>query len=249
LDPDTDIGGPRGQFPLTRHSAIQAVRDPSREVRDRGFATLIEAYWKQVYKYLRVKWRASNEDAKDLTQQFFAVAFEKDFFDGYDPARARFRTYLRVCLDGFVSNQWKAAQRIKRGGKTTILSLDFEGAEGQVLAQQVPSGLDLEAYFYREWVRWLFEQAVQDLRERCRAAGKAVCFLVFERYDLSDGDLRPTYAELGREFDLPVTQVTNHLAWARRALREIVLERLHALSASEEEFRAEARQLLGIDPP
>jgi hypothetical protein len=126
--------------------------------------------------------------------------------------------------------------------------LDFEGAEGQIRAQQVPDGLDLEAYFYREWVRWLFEQAVDALRERCRTAHKGASFSVFERYDLSEAGSRPTYAELGRDLDLPVTQVTNYLAWARRALREIVLDKLRAVSASDEEFRAEARQLLGIDP-
>jgi RNA polymerase sigma factor (sigma-70 family) len=249
LDRDTDIGGPQGRFPLTRNSVLRAVGDPAPEVRDRGFAALVEAYWKPVYKYLRVKWRASNEDAKDMTQEFFARAFEKSFFEGYDPARARFRTYLRVCLDGFMSNQGKAARRLKRGGDTEVLSLDFEGAEGQIRAQQVPDGgLDLEAYFYREWVRWLFEQSVDALRERCRATAKLVSFSVFERYDLSEASSRPTYADLGRELDLPVTQVTNHLAWARRALREIVLERLRAVSASDEEFRAEARQLLGIEP-
>jgi RNA polymerase sigma factor (sigma-70 family) len=249
LDRDTDIGGPQGRFPLTRNSVLRAVGDPAPEVRDRGFAALVEAYWKPVYKYLRVKWRASNEDAKDLTQEFFARAFEKSFFEGYDPARARFRTYLRVCLDGFMSNQGKAARRLKRGGGTEVLSLDFEGAEGQIRAQQVPDGgLDLEAYFHREWVRWLFEQSVDALRERCRATPKAVSFSVFENYDLSEAAARPTYADLGRELDLPVTQVTNHLAWARRALREIVLERLRAVTASDEEFRAEARQLLGIEP-
>jgi RNA polymerase sigma factor (sigma-70 family) len=216
-------------------------------VRDRGFAALVEAYWKPTYKYLRVKWRASNEDAQDLTQEFFARAFEKDYFAGYDPVRARFRTFLRVCLDAFVSNHDKAARRIKRGGDTQIVSLDFEGAEGQLQAQQVPDGLDLEAYFYREWARWLFEQAVDVLRGRCRTAGKTTGFALFERYDLADL-ARPTYAELAREFELPVTQVTNHLAWVRRALREIVLEKLRALCASDEEFRAEARQLLGIDP-
>ena len=45
-----------------------------------------------------------------------------------------------------------------------------------------------------------------------------------------------------------VTDVTNELAWARRAFREIVLARLREVCASDEEFRAEARDLLGIDP-
>ena len=38
-------------------------------------------------------------------------ALEKDFFDGYDPEKGSFRTYLRTCLDRFVANEKKAAVR------------------------------------------------------------------------------------------------------------------------------------------
>jgi hypothetical protein len=48
---------------------------------------------------------------------------------------------------------------------------------------------------------------------------------------------------------LPVTQVTNHLAWARREFRRHVLAALRSLTGSEEEFRLEVRELLGVDPP
>jgi len=37
--------------------------------------------------------------------------------------------------------------------------------------------------------------------------------------------------------------VTNHLAWARRELRRLVLERLRIVSGSDAEFRDEAREL------
>ncbi len=39
----------------------------------------------------------------------------------------------------------------------------------------------------------------------------------------------------------------NRLAYARREFRRIVLERLREITATEEEFRAEARVLLGTD--
>ena len=42
-----------------------------------------------------------------------------------------------------------------------------------------------------------------------------------------------------------MTQVTNHLAWARRELRKLVLERLRSLTATDAEFREEAEELLG----
>lgn len=156
MDKDTDIGGHRGRFPATRHSVLQGVGSADSQVRRRAFETLVDAYWKPVYKYVRIKWGEGNEDAKDLTQDFFALALEKGFFERYEPSRARFRTYLRTCLDGFVSNQRKAAKRLKRGGGTESLSLDFEDAEGELRPYEIPDGLDMEEYFHREWMRHLF---------------------------------------------------------------------------------------------
>src|SRR6266545_8142728 len=91
-------------FPLTRRSVVRAAASADPETRRRAFEALVAAYWRPVYKYLRLEWSAPGEDAEDLTQGFFARALEKGFFDRFDPSRSRFRTYLRTCLDGFVAN-------------------------------------------------------------------------------------------------------------------------------------------------
>ncbi len=80
MDPDTDIGGPLHKFPVTNHSAIVGARSDDQLVRRRAFDTILASYWKPAYKYIRLKWQADNEDAKDLTQGFFANAFEKNHF-------------------------------------------------------------------------------------------------------------------------------------------------------------------------
>ncbi|MGH9580978.1 MAG: RNA polymerase sigma factor [Terriglobales bacterium] len=177
MQDDTSMGGASGRFPATRWSAILAARSDDAGERQRAYATLVAAYWKPVYKYIRLRWGKPNEDAKDLTQEFFARLMEKGFLDNYDPRRARLRTYLRVCADGMVANEARAARRQKRGGEAVMVPLDFEAAEEGIA----------------------------------------------------------------------VTDVTNHLAWARREFRRIALERLRAMTASEEEFRREARALLGVE--
>jgi RNA polymerase sigma factor (sigma-70 family) len=238
-------------FPATRHSVLLAARSPDPEERRRAFGVLVASYWKPVYKYLRLRWRQSAEDAEDLTQGFFARAFEKGFFDRFDPARARFRTFLRTCLDAHAGNARVAARRKKRGGAEQTLSLDFAAAEGELRIQPAAADTDMEAYFHREWVRSVFGLAVDALRRRAESRGRTAAFEVFRRYDLDDaeGADRPTYAELGRELGLPATQVTNHLAAMRREFRTLVLDTLREQCASDGEFRAEARALLGVDPP
>jgi RNA polymerase sigma-70 factor (ECF subfamily) len=243
---EADLAGPRA-FPPTRQSLVRAAGSTDADVRRQAFGALAEGYWPPVYKYLRWRWRADRAEAEDLTQGFFARAYEKRFFDRFDPARGRFRTFLRACLDGFVANERQAATRLKRGGGAPMISLDVEGAERELAGPALAAGDDVEAWFHREWVRALFARAVSALERRCAEHGRSVAFAVFRRYDLEgdDGE-RPTYEALGRELGLPVTQVTNHLAAMRRALRKEVLDALRALTASEEEFQAEARDVLGV---
>jgi RNA polymerase sigma factor (sigma-70 family) len=244
---DTDLGGPVAAFPATQCAVLAAIADADPQVREEALSTLITAYWKPVYKYIRIKWKAANEDAKDLTQAFFTKALQKSFFESYDPARARFRTYLRTCVDGFVANERKAAGRIKRGGAVEQLSLDFEGAENEIHLRERHGATDLDEFFHQEWVRHLFGLAVEELRRQCQATGKSVHFALFERYDLEDPETRQplSYAQLGEPFGLTATQVTNYLASVRRQFRTLVLDVLRASTGNDEEFRAEAARLLG----
>lgn len=238
-----------GAFPSTRASVVHATGSDDPVLREQAWGVLIRSYWKPVYKFIRIQWRADEQDAQDLTQEFFTRAMESGFLERFEPSRARFRTYLRTCLQGFLSNERKAASRLKRGGEYRFVPVDFAAAEAE-LSHAAPASRDPEAYFRQESIRSLFGLAVDDLRAHCEAAGKTVQFAVFERYDLqpSSPAERPTYRALAEEFDIPVTQVTNYLAFARRELRRLVLERLREVSGSDGEFRAEAIELLGVDP-
>jgi RNA polymerase sigma factor (sigma-70 family) len=234
-------------FPLTRLSVVQRTRSGDEETRQVARSAIIEAYWKPVYKYLRVKWSLTPDEASDLTQEFFTTALEKDVVEKYDPAKARFRTYLRMCVDGLASNVRKAERRLKRGGGVTLVPLDFETAEGEMATHEpAAAAADVDELFYREWVRALLERSVADLKRAAHDAGRPVMFEVFARYDLlDDRDARPTYTEIARDLGLTAATVTNHLAAMRRQFRAIVLERLRELTSSEEEFEAEAAKLLG----
>jgi len=233
-------------FPATRHSIVAAMRSARPDDRRAAFDMLVTAYWKPVFKYVRLKWHASPEDAADLTQGFFLKAFEKDFFSAFDSSKARFRTYLRTCLDGFVANARKADSRLKRGGGVTLVSIDVDEAERELRLQAGSLVDDFDAYFHREWLRSLFACAADRLREACAARGRTDRFAVFEQYDLAtdDGE-RPTYAELARRLGVSQTDVTNELAAARREFRRLVLEALRAQCATDEEFEVESRALTG----
>jgi RNA polymerase sigma factor (sigma-70 family) len=233
-------------FPVTRQSVVRDLASLDPAARAAAYDALVRSYWRPVYLYVRFRGGRAAADAQDLTQEFFTRAFEREYLERYDAAQARFRTFVRTCLEAFLANERQARSRLKRGGGATLMPI--ETAEDTACAP--PEGADPETWFHREWVRGLFADALAALERRCRDAGHARAFDLFRRYDIDEADATPrlTYAALAQELGLRPTDVTNELAWARRAFREIVLERLRGICASDEEFRAEARDLFGITP-
>jgi RNA polymerase sigma factor (sigma-70 family) len=237
-------------FPVTRHSVVRAIASADPETRAHAYDAIVRSYWRSVYAYIRVRWRRDPADAQDLTQEFFTRALEKEYLTRYDASKARFRTFIRTCLDAFLSKEYQAAHRQKRGGGVQIESLDFARVDADLSAHARSHDVDPESWFRREWTRALFADAVERLRAQCDAADRRQAFELFMRYDIDgpDAPVRPTYAALAREFGTTSTDVTNQLAWARRIFRAGVLDAIRGFCATEEEFRAEARDLLGIDP-
>jgi RNA polymerase sigma factor (sigma-70 family) len=233
-----------GTFPLTRHSLVRAAQSDNLAVRLPAIEAIAVAYWRPLYKYVRMKWNVNREDAADFTQEFFARLLEKEFLHSYDARKGRLRTFLRTCADRLFMNQMRDSSRLKRGGSPR-LSLNFAEAErelGTLQGSESP-----EARFDQEWVRSLFALGLQRLQHRCESAGKMIHFELFELYDLDDTDAKPSYSQLATRFGLANTDVTNYLAFARREFRRCVLDQLRDMTTTEQEFRSEARVLLGVD--
>lgn len=241
-----------GAFPLTRHSVLAAVRGGDSEEKSRALDLLFAAYWKPIYKYIRLKFSRPPQDAQDLTQGFFAELLERELLARFDPAKSRLRTFLRLCADSFVLNEMKSAGRQKRGGSAVHLALDFAAAEGELSAQTIdpaaiPSPDNLEEFFEKEWIRSLFSLAVEDLRNLCRLKKKEKAFAIFEEYDLEPSE-GVSYAQLAGKHGMTATELNNSLAWARREFRQLALQRLQELCGGQEEFEREARALFGWPP-
>ena len=241
-----------GGFPATRWSAIVAARSADPVERERALEALLTAYWRPVYKYIRLGRGKSAEDAQDLTQEFFYRLLEKNLLHSFDPARGRLRTFLRACVDHLAANAARNERRKKRGGGAPHEPLDFPSAERELGRLDLSQPPEMEAFFEQEWARSVFRAGVERLRKELAARDKEIYFRVFERYDLQDAeqegaDRRPSYQELARVLKLTPTEVTNYLAYARREFRRIVLDFLRGTTASEEEYEREARALLGIE--
>ncbi len=120
--------GHGGLFATTHWSVVLAAADQDTPESAAALERLCRTYWYPLYVYIRRRGYGP-EDAQDLTQQFFALLLQKDYFRLADPHRGRFRTFLLHALEHFVINEWKKAHRLKRGGGAALLSLDLPAGE------------------------------------------------------------------------------------------------------------------------
>lgn len=102
-------------FATTHWSVVLAAADQKSPEAAGALEQLCLTYWRPLYVYVRRRGYGM-EDAQDLTQGFLSDFLSKGAFDLADPARGRFRTFVLKSLQHFLTDEWKRAHRIKRGG-------------------------------------------------------------------------------------------------------------------------------------
>jgi RNA polymerase sigma-70 factor (ECF subfamily) len=193
---------------------------------------------------VRAAWAKGNEEAKDLTQAFFLWLAEGDALRRFEPGRGGLRQYLRVLLRSFMGHHEEALGRLKRGGAATVLSFDAGTAELEEFVPD-PKASDPESAYDRSWRTTVVRHAIQCLRERCRAGGRATAYRIFEDYELTPGAVRPTYRELALRHGIEESRVKGHLLEMRDELRAEIRRELSRLGTQAGDVDAEWSDLFG----
>jgi RNA polymerase sigma factor (sigma-70 family) len=162
------------RFQTTHWSLIAAATSEPSEQARAALADLCAAYWYPIYAYLR-RHGKSAEDARDLTQEFFATLLEKDYLADADRERGRFRAFLLTAVARFAGKERDKAAAQKRGGGRAALSLDF--GEGERRYQREPAhDWTPERIFARRWALAILDKTLAALRSEHEQAGKLAHF-------------------------------------------------------------------------
>jgi RNA polymerase sigma-70 factor (ECF subfamily) len=156
-----------------------------------SLAELCGAYWYPLYAYIRRR-GYDPEEARDLTQDFFARALERGLLAEADPSRGRFRSFLRTVCVHFLVNRRDREHARKRGGGRAILPIDPVGAEGRY-ALELADGLTPERIFDRSWALTLLGRVLDQLGREYDEGGKAATFEALRGLLAGDPDA-PSYA-------------------------------------------------------
>lgn len=243
MSPPWSTGPSNPSFPATSWTVIRNAQDAESPEYARHLQRLIELYWRPVYWVIRHSWRRSTDEAADLTQEFFAQnVLGRSLVRGCVPERGSFRALLRVAIKNFMLTVERDAGRVKRGGEFEIRTLD-PAAIDQLERDDIGEAESPEALFDAAWNRTVVERALELMKTRLLADGRAPYLAVFQRYELDEDDARPSYAEVGAALGLTVAQVKHFLVETRFLFKEAVTDVVREYVDGPEELEEELKSL------
>lgn len=221
---ETEIGGSDRSFPVTSWALLEEARARKSDGGGEGFRRLAELYWKPVYCFIRQSWSKSNEDAKDLTQEFFTrIVLDGALVSRYDPGKGGFRPFLKASVTNFLLQMRREGAAQKRGGQAAVLSLSSDDQDFSELLPDI-SSLTPEQAFDRAWERGVLSRALVQLEKRLRTSGRTAYWEVFRRYEMAGKGEAPSYKDVAVELGLSADTVKNHLTAARKLFLETAKE-------------------------
>jgi RNA polymerase sigma factor (sigma-70 family) len=237
---ETSIGGQSRAFPETLWTVVMRAQDPSSPECREALNELVKAYWKPVYHFLRHR-GLSREQAKDLTQEFFAKFLEKDYVRQFDQSKGRFKTFILVTLKHFLSKQMDRDHAQKRGGGARFFQGDFDEAERHV-ALQLRSPADPERAFTRQWAVSLLQRAMHRLQAECQTQGKEVYLQLLAAHLGAPPD-EGSYRTLAQTLGLSESDVRNYLHRIRTRLRQLIVEEVREYVLDDADVESEMQEL------
>lgn len=219
-----------GVFVTTRWTLVLRARGQEPEARA-ALAELCEAYWFPVFRFLRRDGR-SEDEARELAQEFFTRLLSGAGLATVDPGRGRFRSYLLGAVKHFLADARDRAARLKRGGGVLPESLEARveggaGEEGASPGQEIedPHGAFDATAFDREWAVAVMDRGLKALEQDYTRAGKADQFNVLRAW-LAGEEPVASQAQAAAELGLSVGAVKVAVHRLRSRYRALLREEL-----------------------
>jgi DNA-directed RNA polymerase specialized sigma24 family protein len=227
-------------FASTRWSLIAAASHTATPEARQAMAQLCEAYWFPIYAYVR---RRGNERhlAEDLTQTFFYRLLETNDLAMADQARGRFRTFLLTACQHFLANQHDFATAQRRGGNRSLLSLDFDSAEGKFHREPATNNDSAERLFERRWALELLDRALIELQTEYTESGRGKLFDCLKT--TLSGEPAMRMDQLADELNMTIGSVKVATHRLRQRYRDRIREIIARTVSDESEIDEEIRNL------
>ena len=229
-------------FATTHWSVVLQAGDGHSARSQVALEKLCQSYWYPLYVHVRRSGRME-EDAKDLTQHFFARFLERKYLQLADPERGRFRSFLLTALKNFLANEWEKASTQKRGRLETI---SWDGFDPEARYRHEPAdSMSPDRLYEKRWAATLLEGVLVQLRDEYEAAGRIQEFEHLKNHVWGDA-AGTTYADIAAQLGIAENSVAVAVHRLRKRFREQLRTTVARTVASPDEVDEELRHLLTV---
>ena len=226
-------------FPATAWTLVRRVQGGEAvPTAEEALDSLCQTYWEPVRRYLRAL-GCREEEAADVTQEFFASFLRNGGFERANPELSKLRTFIKHAAGHFLVNHWRNKSAQRRGGGVNAENID----EVPEIAETERS-LAEQAYD-REWAQAVLGRALSKVAESYAKRGRSEVFEAIKSGLLRPGGIAevPSVAE---RLGIPEAQVRLAVHRARQRLAEMLKAEVSATVESAAEADEEVRYLIGV---
>jgi RNA polymerase sigma-70 factor (ECF subfamily) len=236
----------QARFATTSWTQVLAAREGASTESRQALEGLCHVYWYPLYAFVRRQGHDA-EDARDLTQAYFAELLDKGYLEDYDPERGRFRVFLAASMRHFLSKEREKARAWKRGGRADVISLDSQEVEGRYRLEP-QDRLTPEQIYERRWALTVLERTLGRLGREQEDADRGREFRVLEGY-LTGEKSRTSYREVAAELGTTEGAVKMSIHRLRQRFGQLLRAEIAETVSSPTEVDDEVKHLLGVVAP
>jgi RNA polymerase sigma factor (sigma-70 family) len=204
---------------------------------------LCRTYWRPIYGFVRGQ-DVEPEEAKDLTQGFFALLLERRDLDAVRKEKGRLRAYLLTSLKHFLTNERQRARAIKRGEGWRLIPLD-EVRESARADFEPADRSSVDQIYERRWALALLEQVLRRLGEEYRSAGNVVLFERLEALLMDEPD-RLSQGQIADQLGMSENAVKQAFRRLRQRYQQLLREEIAHTVMVPGDIEDELRHLIAV---
>jgi len=204
---------------------------------------LCRTYWRPIYGFVR-RQGVRPEEAKDLTQGFFALLLERREINAVRKEKGRLRSYLLTSLKHFLTNERNRAMAIKRGQGQQLIPLE-DLRERERVGFEPADVLAADKIYERRWALTVLDQVLARLGDEYRATGNMRLFGRLQKSLMDEPD-RPSQADTAHELGMTENAVKQALHRLRVRYRELLREEIAHTVMVPGDIEDELRHLIAV---
>jgi RNA polymerase sigma-70 factor (ECF subfamily) len=239
IDGNTHCGA---AFTTTHWSVVLEAQGPT-PAAQAALEKLCRTYWRPIYGFVR-RQGVGPEEAKDLTQGFFALLLERRDFDAVRQEKGRLRSYLLTSLKHFLTNERNRAMAIKRGEGQQLIPLD-DLRERERVGFESSETLPPDEIYERRWALSVLDQVLARLGDEYRAAGNIRLFDRLQKSLTNEPD-RSSPADTAHEFGMTESAVRQASYRLRQRYRQLLHEEIAHTVMAAGDIDDELRHLVAV---